>query len=282
MTKTPIIKYLLQQILNKNFDVTKASYHLLLRLSNSDTLANNFIKEWGSMHVSSVMKNKNIDLLFPVVLLIKKLLIKGKLNKKNDSVNSNSILKVFQTMREKKRKESGNNTDYNIVTKKLENEISEFHSEVYVLDNLEKPAEIPVSTNKLDENENEDETELLQLEDKFQNKQSEEEDIKEEEIDISKLMELKKQEEEEKEREREREREREYQKEKRKDGMLKKYNIEKNDEEQIDYTKLDDIYIDDEYNKINKNSNDDISNLTKENKTFNQKIDEIRKKIIDK
>jgi len=29
------------------------------------------------MHVSSVMKSKNIDLLFPVALLVKKLLMKG-------------------------------------------------------------------------------------------------------------------------------------------------------------------------------------------------------------
>jgi len=42
-----------------------------------ETLVGNFLKEWGSLHISSVMKNKNIDLLFPVVLLVKKLLIKG-------------------------------------------------------------------------------------------------------------------------------------------------------------------------------------------------------------
>eukprot|EP00833_Pecoramyces_ruminatium_P001807 jgi/Orpsp1_1/1175839/evm.model.c7180000055406.1 len=76
LTKTPIIKYLLHQILNKNFDVTKASYQLLLRLSNNDTLINDFLKEWGSMHVSSIMKNKNVELLYPVALLVKKLLMK--------------------------------------------------------------------------------------------------------------------------------------------------------------------------------------------------------------
>jgi len=35
LTKTPIVKYLLHQILNKDFDVTKASYKLLLRVSNN-------------------------------------------------------------------------------------------------------------------------------------------------------------------------------------------------------------------------------------------------------
>jgi len=43
-------------------------------------MVNDFLKEWGSLHISSVMKNKNIDLLYPVALLVKKLLIKGNKN----------------------------------------------------------------------------------------------------------------------------------------------------------------------------------------------------------
>ncbi|OUM68585.1 hypothetical protein PIROE2DRAFT_3732 [Piromyces sp. E2] len=271
LAKTPIIKYLLHQILNKNFDVTKASYNLLLRISNN---VNDFIKEWGSMHVSTVMKNKNIDLLFPVALLVKKLLMKGKLHKKNDNVNSNSILKKFQTMREEKRKESGNETEYNIVAKKLENKISEFHPVVYTLDNLEAPVDLPISPNETYEDED-DETELLEPEKKPSKEAFQEVVVEEKKVDIIAMMELKRKEEE------ERERERENQRVKRKENMLKKYDIDKNGP-QIDYTTLDNINIDDEYNKINRYDSTNNTDIIKENKTLDEKMYDICKKIINK
>jgi len=204
--------------------------------------------------------------------------ILGKITKKNDNVNSKSILKTFQTMRDEKRQESGNANDYNIVAKKLENKVSEFHPMVYTLDNLEGPINI-LNASKIDEESDEDEEiELFQQEDnisKEKSKEPKEDNIEEENIDIAALLEAKRKEEEEKEKEKERLRE------KRKDEMLKKYNIDKN-EPQIDYTKLENINIDDEYNKINNRVGIEDNVFLKENKTFNEKIGDICKNIIDK
>ena len=181
-------------------------------------------------------------------------------------------------MRDEKRQESGNANDYNIVAKKLENKVSEFHPMVYTLDNLEGPINI-LNASKIDEESDEDEEiELFQQEDnisKEKSKEPKEDNIEEENIDIAALLEAKRKEEEEKEKEKERLRE------KRKDEMLKKYNIDKN-EPQIDYTKLENINIDDEYNKINNRVGIEDNVFLKENKTFNEKIGDICKNIIDK
>ncbi|KAG4099808.1 hypothetical protein H8356DRAFT_1664806 [Neocallimastix lanati (nom. inval.)] len=268
LAKTPIIKFLLNQILNKNLDVTKASYQLLLRLSNNDTLLNDFLKEWGSIHVSSVIKSKNINLLYPVALLVKKLLTRGKLKKNNDNINSEAILKNFNDLREVKRKETGNNTDYNIVPKNFENRILEFHPVVYTLDNIEGPIYIKEDEyyKSSDEDEN-DYTELLSSDNPIQGEKEiideTSKEIKlplvEEILDLEKL-----------------EKEKEDLTEKHREDMFKKYDFKKN-EKVVTYDEIN-VDIDDEYNKMN-TINEDIK-LDNNNTNFNEKILQLRNKML--
>ena len=183
-------------------------------------------------------------------------------------------------MREERRKETGNETEYSIVNKKLENKISEFHPVVYNLDNLEGTIEIPNIRNEIIEDVDEDDNEEIELlssddnikknnlEEKKENKEKEEEEKKEKEkIELARLMELEKQKEELKETHRE--------------NMLKKYNIDRN-EKVITYEEMGDVNVDDEWNKINKNNNVNLKDLMGEEKNLNEKMMEIRNKILDK
>jgi len=186
------------------------------------------------------------------------------LNKKNDNIHSEVILKKFNAMREEKRKESGNETEYSVVNKKLENKISEFNPEVYNLDSLESTIDISTIQNEVIDEDNE-EIELLPTE--GEDKKDRDKNKNNEKINLAEMMEL--------------ERQKEQTKESHRENMMKKYNFDTN-EKIVTYEEMENINIDDEWNKMNRNEDVDIKSLITEEKSLNEKMMEIRNKILDK